>query len=296
MTTAPKPFVFVLMPFSKKFNDLYNLGIRPACEEAGAYCQRVSEQIYEGKIIDRIYNQIATADFIVAVMTGKNPNVFYEVGYAHALNKRVILTTNKVKDIPFDLASYPHIEYSDISELKQEVSKRLRFLIANPEKVSTYFNFPLKFLHNGNLLENITELPLPRYQKRSSTPLLRGQEHLDSSMFILNMNIMNSIEQKISQVDFRLGLICRKNLKLSVTRQSGNNETSYNLLPLKQEDKSLFYLLDADFSLLPGCFEALDLHFYQGGEDFQSGTALDFTVRILTEAGVFDKDIKFILK
>ena len=83
--TKPKPFVFVLMPFAEQFDDVYQLGIKAACEEAGAYCERVDEQIFEEIILSRVYNQITKADLIVAEMTGRNPNVFYEVGYALAL-------------------------------------------------------------------------------------------------------------------------------------------------------------------------------------------------------------------
>src|SRR4051794_9075216 len=91
--TTPKPFVFVLMPFEDAFKDAYEAGIKPACRDAGAYCERVDEQIFVESILDRIYSQISRADVIVADMTGRNPNVFYEVGYAHALNKLVILVT-----------------------------------------------------------------------------------------------------------------------------------------------------------------------------------------------------------
>src|SRR5689334_19638765 len=104
--TAPKSFVFVLMPFSSDFNDVYQLGIKEACREAGAYCERVDEQIHDGSILQRIYNQIAKADVVVADMTNRNPNVFYEVGYSHALNKKTILLTKNSDDIPFDLKDY----------------------------------------------------------------------------------------------------------------------------------------------------------------------------------------------
>ena len=95
--TLPKPFVFVLMPFDEKFDEVYKLGIKPACEDAGAYAERVDEQIFKESILERIYNQIAKADIFVADMTGRNENVFYEVGYAHALGKHVILLTQVVK-------------------------------------------------------------------------------------------------------------------------------------------------------------------------------------------------------
>ena len=94
-TTTPKPFVFVLMPFNETFEDVYKLGIQPACEESGAYAERVDEQVFQDSILQRIYNQIAKADIIVSDLTGKNPNVFYETGYAHALGKKVILLKKK---------------------------------------------------------------------------------------------------------------------------------------------------------------------------------------------------------
>nr|WP_249208546.1 nucleoside 2-deoxyribosyltransferase [Acetobacter okinawensis] len=84
---------------------------------------RVDEQIFHKEgIIERIYNQIDTADFIIADMTGMNPNVFYEVGYAHAKGKLCVLITNNAHDIPFDLRHHRHIIYgSSIASLKSKL-------------------------------------------------------------------------------------------------------------------------------------------------------------------------------
>lgn len=125
-----KKFVFVLMPFDDGFDDIYELGIKGACEEVGAYCERVDEQIFSERILDRIYNQINKADLIIADMSNKNPNVFYEVGYSHALNKNVILLTQKAEDIPFDFKHFPHIIYENkITNLRNQLSKRLNYFI-----------------------------------------------------------------------------------------------------------------------------------------------------------------------
>ena len=109
-TTKPKKFCFILMPFDDEFKDIYELGIKQSCSDAGAYCERVDEQIYKESIIERIYNQISKADIVIADMTGRNPNVFYEVGYAHALGKTTILLTKDAADIPFDLKHYPQAQ------------------------------------------------------------------------------------------------------------------------------------------------------------------------------------------
>ena len=138
LSTAPKPFVFVLMPFNEDFDDIYKLGIKEAAKEIGAYAERVDEQIFNEGILERIFNQISKADVIVADMTGRNPNVFYEVGYAHALGKIVLLLTQKADDIPFDLKHKQHIIYgnggSKIQSLRSELTPRLNWAISESKR------------------------------------------------------------------------------------------------------------------------------------------------------------------
>jgi hypothetical protein len=134
-TMQPKPFVFVLMPFDPRFNDIYKFGIKGAADEVGAYAERVDEQIFGEGILDRIFNQISKADVIVADMTGRNPNVFYEVGYAHALGKTVLLLTQSTDDIPFDLKHRQHIVYGgQIESLRRELGPKLQWAIAESRK------------------------------------------------------------------------------------------------------------------------------------------------------------------
>lgn len=126
--TDTKPFVFVLMPFHKDFNDIYRLGIKQTAEEAGLRAERVDEQLYSESMLERIYQQITAADIIVADMTGQNPNVFYEVGYAHARGKICILLTQNASDIPFDLKQHRHIVYDgSILTLQQQLAPNLQW-------------------------------------------------------------------------------------------------------------------------------------------------------------------------
>ena len=115
-----KPFAFVLMPFHDSFQDIYLSGIKLACEDMGLQCERVDEQIFDESILQRIYKQISLADIVIADMSSRNANVFYEVGYAHALKKRVILLMNNSDDIPFDLKHHPHIIYQGKSYMLRE--------------------------------------------------------------------------------------------------------------------------------------------------------------------------------
>lgn len=155
LSTRPRPYVFVLMPFSADFDDIYRFGIKPACDEAGAYAERVDEQIFHESILQRVYNQIAKADLVVADMTGRNPNVFYEVGYSHALGKPTVLLTKSTDDIPFDLKHYPHIVYGgSISRLKDELQRRIRHLSADSTPVTTSESFIVQI--------NDIQLPSPK--------------------------------------------------------------------------------------------------------------------------------------
>jgi hypothetical protein len=180
--TAPKPFVFVLMPFHKDFQDVYELGIKAACELAGAHCERVDEQHFLGSMLDRVYNQIAKADIIVADMTGQNPNVFYEVGYAHALNKQVILATQKPDDIPFDVKHYPHIVYEGrIIFLKEQLVAKLRWCVENPKGRIEIASQHLELYIAGESLSNC-----PTIQMRGDWKVSLDIHNPTSRVFPLN--------------------------------------------------------------------------------------------------------------
>jgi len=108
--------------------------VAAACEAAGATCARVDEQIFLENILERIYAEIERADLVVAEMTDRNPNVFYETGYAHGLAKPVMLLTKTADDIPFDLRHYPHVVHEGrIETLRPELEKRVRWCLENPE-------------------------------------------------------------------------------------------------------------------------------------------------------------------
>jgi nucleoside 2-deoxyribosyltransferase len=119
-------FAFVLMPFNETFNDIYKLGIKEISSQLSIRAERVDEQVFKEGILERIYRQIEAADIIIADMTGQNPNVFYEVGYAHAKNKLCVLVTSDANDIPFDLKHHRHIIYGQsIEKLREKLRKEL---------------------------------------------------------------------------------------------------------------------------------------------------------------------------
>ena len=178
-STAPKPFIFVLMPFDETFNDIYKFGIKGAAEEVGAYAERVDEQIYDGVILERIFNQISKADVIVADMTGRNPNVFYEVGYAHALGKIVLLLTQKAEDIPFDLIHRPHIIYGGkIETLRSKLAERLIWAINESKRLGRQIS--------ERFLVSINGTEIPEASMSHEIPVLKVEGYSVLSVSVRN--------------------------------------------------------------------------------------------------------------
>jgi hypothetical protein len=102
---------FVVMPFASMFEREYTRVIRPAVEAAGLECVRGDEIYSEQSIVQDIWKSVRRARVVVAELSGRNPNVMYEVGLAHALGKPIILLTRSQEDVPFDLKSLRYIYY-----------------------------------------------------------------------------------------------------------------------------------------------------------------------------------------
>jgi len=101
------------MPFDPSFNGIWEQVLRPTVVRHGDDCKRADDFFTPGPIINDIINSIQDADYLIADLTGRNPNVYYELGYAHALRKPVILLTRQISDVPFDLRHQRLIEYQD---------------------------------------------------------------------------------------------------------------------------------------------------------------------------------------
>lgn len=108
---AHVPYVFAMLPFKPEFLAVFESSIRPCLEELGCRVEHALDLATVDSIVEAIFAQISKADFLVADTTGSNPNVFYEIGYAHALGKKVLLLTQDTTKIPFDIGGVKHIRY-----------------------------------------------------------------------------------------------------------------------------------------------------------------------------------------
>ncbi|MEG3617218.1 HEAT repeat domain-containing protein [Magnetovibrio sp. PR-2] len=122
---------FVMMPFSSELDKTF-VTISDACKELGITCLR-ADSLYNPKpILTSIVESIGTSQVLIVDMTDKNPNVFYELGIAHT-NRRlesVILISQTLEDVPFDLRHLPILVYSMDSQLKLKVELKSRITVS----------------------------------------------------------------------------------------------------------------------------------------------------------------------
>ncbi|HEX8098721.1 MAG TPA: hypothetical protein VF660_00790 [Actinomycetota bacterium] len=102
---------FVIMPFGGWLDDYYETIYAPAIEAVELEPHRADDLYRPSTIVNDIWSYTQRAKLLLADLTGKNPNVFYELGLAHALGKPAILVAESMDDIPFDLRALRIIVY-----------------------------------------------------------------------------------------------------------------------------------------------------------------------------------------
>lgn len=122
--------VFVLTPFSKEMRGTYHI-IKNVCMESNLTCSRGDEELVSGEILNHIVKKIANSRVVIANLDGRNPNVFYELGIAHALNKPTILISKSIDHVPFDVKSKSIILYENSNDLIKKLQAALLKTIIN---------------------------------------------------------------------------------------------------------------------------------------------------------------------
>jgi hypothetical protein len=126
-SAAPSdPLAFVVMQFGEPYDTLYREVIRPVCIEQDYAPQRADDVYGPGIILSDIVRSIRRAAVVIAEITPVNANVFYELGYAHAVDTPTILLAESGHELPFDISSYRCIFYDDSIGGKRRVEADLR--------------------------------------------------------------------------------------------------------------------------------------------------------------------------
>ena len=133
----------------KNADQLYQHIIKPVCEKCGFAAQRVDEFNTSNSITQEILDALNDYDLVIAVLTGHNPNVFFEIGYRTKSQKPIIHLKRKDETIPFDVSSIRTFEY-DLTDLDMVTATKDRL-----EQVIRNFKYDeYKESKRGNNFEN----------------------------------------------------------------------------------------------------------------------------------------------
>lgn len=126
---ASLPHVFVAMPFRKDMDDVFYYGIQRPVHAAGFLCERIDQDSFTGDILDRVKKRIETAAIVIAELSGANPNVYLEVGYAWGKGRPTVLLVKDPQELCFDVRGQRCLTYERIMELEESLTKELRGLV-----------------------------------------------------------------------------------------------------------------------------------------------------------------------
>lgn len=148
--------VFLIMPFAKKFDVIHNK-IKEIVESFNLECKRADNIYATSSVMDNILSGILGAKIIIADLTDRNPNVFYELGISHSFREKdsIILLAQKINDIPTDLKEWPFVIYStkQLELISDELKKKIDYCLRQNEK-RRFFKF---FLNDNPVKENLKE-------------------------------------------------------------------------------------------------------------------------------------------
>lgn len=129
---------FIVMPFSvEALNVVYEDYVEPTLVKRCLLRSERGDDVFGSNVImDDITNSIRRARLIIADLTGRNANVFYEVGIAHALNKQVLLMTQSIEDVPFDLRHRRALVYDysprGCKKLEKDLYENVQHILSRP--------------------------------------------------------------------------------------------------------------------------------------------------------------------
>lgn len=162
---------FVLMPFDDSYKEIYTDVYKVVCKNHNIECWRVDEISRPGSITKDIVEGILDADIVIADLTSRNPNVFYELGIAHSVGNKTIMTSQSIEDVPFDIANYRVILYKQSITGAKELRSKLDLSITELLKALDQTNNPLQEALSGrSALGKRRKTPLVKYIDVNNLP------------------------------------------------------------------------------------------------------------------------------
>lgn len=146
-----KDFCFVIQPFTETFNKRYKDTYSPAINDAGLKPYRIDKDPSVDVIIEEIERKIKESSLCLADISLDNPNVWYELGYALALGKNVVMICSNERNgkFPFDIQHRNIIQYdsdstSDYESLRNKITQKVRTIITSIDNNKRIADLPIK--------------------------------------------------------------------------------------------------------------------------------------------------------
>jgi hypothetical protein len=135
-----KADVLALMPFTDRLRPVYEDHIKVVVKQLGYTVARADDFFAASAVVADLWNAIFAARLLIADCTGRNPNVFYEIGIAHTLGKPVVLLAQDPEDIPFDIRHLRVLLYDwrpgEMSDFDAQLAATTRHELGRPRTLT----------------------------------------------------------------------------------------------------------------------------------------------------------------
>jgi hypothetical protein len=133
VSPSQRPTVFVAMPFSPAFDDVFTFGIQQVLHQLGFKCERIDRESFTGDVLAEIRRRISRCSLVIADLSGANPNVYLEVGYAWASERPTVLLFRPdpaagTTALEFDTRGQKCIRYSSVTDLSERLTTEIHEL------------------------------------------------------------------------------------------------------------------------------------------------------------------------
>ncbi len=197
--TKPPKKCFVIMPFSRERKEVYTYGIAPACENSGYAAVRVDELKGHFNINRKIIEHIFESDAVVAEITDKNPNVFYEMGVAHAIGNKTIMIAQNAEALPFDIRNYRCLIYEQSVEGLQRLQKEIAESLQEIDRWSRQPSNPVQDFKPHNA-----------FVSQSSFSQLQKESQRKDELLLASKAECEALQKQIQETEKRLANVVDK--------------------------------------------------------------------------------------
>ena len=187
----------------KRSDQILKHVISPALKECGYKATRADQISEPGMITSQVIQRIVDDQLVVADLTERNPNVFYELAIRHAIRKPLVQIIRKGEQIPFDVAGTRtiHVDHHDLDSVEQaktEIIAQVRALEKNPANLETPISvsLDLQLLRQSDNPEQRSLADVLSIITELRTTVLGLEKRLDNPEALIPRDYLKFISEK----------------------------------------------------------------------------------------------------